>query len=381
MSSELNLTAADVERLIHDPSAATREATAAKIAHAFQQEALSATERQLAEDIFRVMLRDAELRVRQALSQNLKDNPGVPHDVALALASDVAEVATPMLEFSAVLTEADLVEIIRSRPAEHQVAVAQRGDLTARLSDTLVETGDAKAVAALMRNEQAPLPEAALQKAVDRFGGDELVSTSLVQRAKLPMAVAERLVVLVSDRLRQHLVTHHELPADIATDLVLGSRERATVGLSSGADRMDLRALVEQLHANGRLTPTILLRALCTGDTDFFETALAELADIPVANAYRLIHEPGRLGLKRLYEHCRLPEPLYPVVRAAVDIAREMELRDADANDRQRYVERMVERVLTQFERGLEGENLDYLIGRLGRAAAPSSGRPQLRAI
>lgn len=385
MSSQLNLSAADVERLIHDPSVATREATAAKIAHAFQPEALSPAERQLAEEIFRMMLHDAEARVRRALSKNLKDNPAVPHDVALALAGDVAEVAVPMLESSAVLTEADLVAIIRSRPAEQQAAVARRHDLTEKVSETLVKTGDAMAVAALMRNEGAPLAEATLQKAVDRFGRDERVNASMVARAKLPVAVAERLVVLVSDRLRQHLVTHHELPPDIATDLVLDSRERATVGLTSGADQMDVRALVEQLHRHDRLTPTILLRALCTGDVDFFESAMAELAGIPVANAYRLIHEPGRLGLKRLYEHCGLPKALYPVVRAAVDVAQEMQIGGCGDDDRQRYVERMVERVLTKSEQGFEGENLDYLIGRLGRAAgAPDTSppaRPHLRTV
>lgn len=367
MSNTLNLTAADVQRLMTDASASVRAETAAKVAHAFQDQALTRGERDIAEQIFRVMLRDAETRVRQALSQNLKDNPEVPHDVARTLAGDVVEVAAPMLEFSSVLTEADLIEIVRSHSTEHQLAIAGRSDVTEPLSEALTDGGDVNVVAALLKNDRAEVSEAALQTAIDRFGKDARVNAPMVMRAKLPISVAERLVVLVSESLREHLVTHHELPADLATDLLLDSRERATVGLSTGAGHGDVAKLIRQLRRNGRLTPTLMLRALCTGDLDFFESAMAELASIPVVNAHLLVNDPGKLGLKTLYDHCHLPDGMFPVVRAAVDVAQEMRY-DGQPDDRQRFVERTIERVLTQFERGIEADSLDYLIAKLGRA-------------
>ena len=58
------------------------------------------------------MIKDAEVRVREALAQNLKENPDLPHDVALSLAQDVDQVALPILQFSDVLTDDDLIEII-----------------------------------------------------------------------------------------------------------------------------------------------------------------------------------------------------------------------------------------------------------------------------
>ena len=270
MSNTLNLTAADVQRLMTDASAVVRADTAAKVANAFHGQELTRNEREIAEQIFRAMLRDAEVRVRQALSQNLKDNPDVPHDIAKTLATDVAEVAAPMLEFSSVLTEAGLIEIVRSHSSEHQKFIAGRSDVTETVSEALTEGGDAHVVEALMKNARAAVSEAALQKAIDRFGHDERVHAPMAMRSKLPISVAERLVVLVSESLREHLVTHHELPADLATDLLLDSRERATVGLSSGAGHGDVAKLIRQLRRNGRLTPTLMLRALCTGDLDFF---------------------------------------------------------------------------------------------------------------
>src|SRR4030067_1096960 len=84
------LTQADVARLLSDPSAETRAETAAKIAAQFDGATLNEGERRLAEEIFRFMVRDAEVRVREALSRNLKSSRDLPHDVALALARDVA---------------------------------------------------------------------------------------------------------------------------------------------------------------------------------------------------------------------------------------------------------------------------------------------------
>ncbi|MGB1547821.1 MAG: hypothetical protein ACPHIA_04730, partial [Alphaproteobacteria bacterium] len=80
------LTNADVAHLLSDPSADVRADTAAKIAAQFESGQLSDTERELAEQIFRVMVQDAALLVREALSHHLKACSFLPHDVALALA-------------------------------------------------------------------------------------------------------------------------------------------------------------------------------------------------------------------------------------------------------------------------------------------------------
>ncbi len=96
------LTAADVSRLMANPSADKRAGAAEKIAAQFQFGALNASERQIAADIFRAMVEDAEVRVREALTKNLKQCANLPHDIARSLAVDVESVAVPMLQFSEV---------------------------------------------------------------------------------------------------------------------------------------------------------------------------------------------------------------------------------------------------------------------------------------
>jgi len=355
-----------VTKLLQDPSPEHRALAAAKVSKAFSSNLMGEKERAIAEDIFRAMVRDAEIRVRAALSQSLKANASIPHDVAVSLAKDVAEVATPILEFSEVLTDEDLIEIVDNQAPEHQVAIAKRKKVSPQVSEALADTHNVDVVSALVSNKGARISERTMNKVIDEFGEDETVNGALAKRPQLPLKVAERLVTLVSESLRDYLVTHHELPPDMATDLIFESRERATVGLlEPGVDDIDVRALVNQLYDNRRLTPTLVVRALCMGDLLFFEESMARLADINVTSAYMLIHDKGELGLKALFQACGFPLSMMEIVRAALTVAAETDY-DGRDGDRERFRDRMIERVLTQFETGFDSQNLDYLISRLG---------------
>lgn len=363
----------DVQRLLYDPSSDVRANTAAKIAQDFGSGQLSPAERKLAEDIVRIMVKDAEVRVREALAQNLKQNPNLPRDVAMSLAKDVDSVALPVVQFSEVFTDADLVEIVRSQPPAKQVAVAKRAKVSEAVSDALIETGQETVVATLVANDGARIGEQAFHKVVDQFGAKESFQSALIKRTRIPVTVAERLVTMVSEGLREQLVRKHELPSGLATDLVLQSRERATIGLSTESSQDEVEKLVRQLKANGRLTPSIMLRALCMGDLSFFETALAELADVPLLNARHLIHDAGQLGLRAIYDKAHLPAAYFTAARAAIDVARENAY-DGGENDRERYSRRMIERVLTQYgDLGVDfaSDDLEYLLTKMSQL--PSS--------
>ena len=114
MPSDSKLSNSDVEQLLKDPSPESREKAATKIAQQFSNVNLSDSERKIAEDIFRLMAQDAEIRVRKALSINLQASSDIPHDVALMFSKDVDEVAIPILEHTDILTDEELISIIQS---------------------------------------------------------------------------------------------------------------------------------------------------------------------------------------------------------------------------------------------------------------------------
>lgn len=364
----------DVARLIKEPSPRVRAETAAKIGAEFSSGRMDPSARAIAEEIFRVMLQDAELRVRKELSESLMSCPQVPRDVAVALAKDVIDVAEPMLTYSQALTDQDLIEIVRTQPSASRIAVARRESVSPALSNAVVESNDEAAVATLVGNPGADVIESAFEKILDAFPQSRAVKRNVAHRPSLPVKVAARLVNMVSDRLREHLVTHHDLPADLASDLILESREKATLGLvSDGAKPADIDDLVAQLHATRRLMPSIVLRALCTGDTLFFVSAMARLSGVPVANAHELIHDESPRGLETLYRRAGLPQEMYAAVRVAVNVVREMDY-DGEPGDRERYRSRTIERILTQFEE-LDADNLDYLLTKLGRSFNADAAR------
>lgn len=371
-----SLSLEDVNRLAKDPSSASRANTAVKLAQQFNAVSLSPAELQLAEQIFRIMARDAEVRVREALAANLKHNPLLPHDVAVALAKDVESVALPILTVSEVLTSEDLVDIIVSQgqPARLE-AIAARKSLDPRVTSAIVDVAPPQQVIAkLLANPGAAFAEATLHKVVDTYGNSEAIQEPLIYRETLPITISERLVTTVAERLRTHLLFKHKISPDVALDLILHSRERATVGLAVGVGDVGLVALVKQLKDNGKLTVSIVTRAICMGNLRFFEHAIAALADIPIGNARALIHDSGKRGLHSVWTKTGLPESHFPVVQAAVDVVAQTEFDGRDL-DPERYSRRIIERLLTQYESlgvSFDRDDLEYLLTRVAQLPATS---------
>ena len=312
---------------------------------------------------------DAAVEVRAALAESLKQSEAVPHDIAAALAADAVEVALPILQFSQLLTDEDLLGVIAADDAKKQVAIARRATVSADVADALVETSDEDVVAELVANDGADIREETFGKVLRDFGDSDRVKGPMVYRKRLPIAVAEQLVSLVSERLCEHIMTHHDLPESLRTDLLLKTRERATMTLSSAETAGEL---VKALANNGRLTSSIIIRAICMGDLPFFEWALAHMAEVPIDNARVLIHDEGRLGLTALYRKAKLSDKFLPIARAAIDVAHETDY-DGDKHDRERYSRKMIERIMTQFEEpnaAFNPDNVEYLLDKINELSA-----------
>lgn len=375
MSTETELTIQDVTRLLQDPSPENRAIAAEKVSHVFSNTNVTEKERKIAEEIFRMMLKDAAVRVRQALSESLQENADLPHDIAMSLSTDVDDVALPMIQNSVVLSESDLVEIVETRGETLQKAVASRPDVSELVSEALIKTDNEDVVTTLVSNDKAKISENSYGTVLSNFGSNEKISGMMAMRSELPVNVAERLVSMVSDQLREHIMTHHKISGAMATDLLLEAREKATVSLLDGNDvATDVKALVQQLHDNKRLTPTLVMRALCTGDTAFFEHAIAVMCQIPVINAYKIIHEGGQVGLKKAFEKAEIPDQFVNVASAALELTNEMV--ETGGDDREMLRQLIMERVLTYFEfleKEMDGESIDYLIGKLNSVSASAA--------
>lgn len=361
------LTDEDIRVLVKGANADDRAIAAHKLCRTLDRIELSDADREKANDILRIMAADAAELVRRALAVTLRASDRVPRDVALKLSKDVESIALPMLKFSPVFTDEDLAEIVCLGDPVRQVAIAKRSALSERVTTVLVEVGSEEAVEVACSNDNANFGERVLQHAIDRFSRSESVLQAVAYRRVLPLAVTERLIQMVGDQVRDHLVSRHAISPETALQMALGAKERASIDLVDQAGRTaDIKSFVVHLRRAERLTPSLVVRALAHGHMAFLEHAIAELAGVPHHRAWLMVHDAGPLGLKAIYERAGLPLRLYPAFRSGVDVYHQLE-REGGLSNRSHFQEKMLERFLTQSQ-PVTREDMDYLMDKLDRA-------------
>lgn len=359
-----SLTQDDIRRLVRGDSPEARANAAHKICRRIDTMEMSEGDKESARQVLDLMCNDTAVLVRRALAVTLRNSPKLPRDIALKLARDVDAIAVPVLKNSPVITDEDLVEIVLAGAAEKQVAIAQRASLGEGLTEVIALYAAKPAVEACTLNEGAAFSDDAFAGLLKRFANDNEIKGALVSRNALPIHVTEKLVNMVTGELFDRLVNKHELPPQLAIEIASGTRERATLDLVEQAGlTSDPERFVQQLHLNGRLTPSLIMRSLCLGHIGFVEHAMAELAGVPRSKSWLMIHDAGALGLKTIFERAGLPSGMFTAFRLAVDIYHKTEM-DGGAGDRDRFRQKMVERVLTQFQ-AIPRADLEYLLEKL----------------
>ena len=320
------LSADDVSRLLIEETPDIRVDVLRKVAQTHSEQHYSLHELAIAEQILRVLMRDTEVIVREALAIALKDNPNIPRDIILALSRDIDSVALPVLESTMVLTDADLIAIVQS--ATHIVrpsAIAKRKILSKEVSMALVATHNPIVVTQLMKNPQAQIGEDALQAILREHGKNQEITQTMAQRPNLPATIVEKIITMVSDSLAESLRVQYNISSSTIAAETEKTREIATLKLVDGQiNQHDIEKLVDQLQVFGRLTPSIILTSLCRGNLHFFETSLARLSHVPVRNAQLLIHDKGGLGFKALYAKAGFPDKYFNACKLLLEVVADL---------------------------------------------------------
>lgn len=343
----MSITPHDLNRLIHEPSPKVRSYIAAKVSQQFNQSQFTSNEAKIAIDIFRLLLRDNAIAVRKSIAENLKNNPHVPRDVILALASDTAEIALPIIEFSELLSDEDLMEIIRStREVRKWLAVSRRQNLSSKVSRQLIATRSEIVVVSLFANHKAQIEESDLEYVMNEFRHEQDVLEAMVYRGGLDPLLTEKLYSLVSAQLKKHLTKKFRLPWNLVNQEADMVRESAMLRfLSVWMKEEEIVALAQQMQRNKRLSLSLALRALAQGERRFFEAALAARAGLTTEKANALLQDQGPLGLRTLCASGGVPahyiEALEIIYRFAQRYPRNT------ISDAETHVERLLEYIRT----------------------------------
>lgn len=367
-SSPLSLTEDDVSRLLRDHSGETIHEVSTRIAGGYTN-GLKPAEAQAAEQIFRLLLRETETRIRASLADKLKACGTVPKDIILTMARDTEEaVALPVLQYTQALSDEDFAALIHVIPESHHLAIATREQLSEKLSDSLLEKGSEKVATALVGNGGAALSEQGMARIVETYPENKALISALVGRPGLPPTLAERMVSLVSDSLARTLRQKYGLPEQEVAQQVEKTREDETLTiLRTTTDIQEMNQLVAQLKAGGRLTASLVVSSLCQGNILFLETALAKLADVSPTNARALINDRGELGFRAIYNKSGLPSAMFPAVKLLLRVVQDLAAEGVTPKTPY-YSNRVAERVLACGEKN-PVENLSYIIALIRRGA------------
>lgn len=354
----------DIRTLVRDPDPAQRAIATQRICREVRARTLSESDRRRAHKVLEFIALDVAAMVRRALAITLKNSPEMPHDIAVKLIRDIDNIAVPLIECSPVLTDEDLLEVLKSRAAAKVMAITRRPSVSGSIVRAIIRFGDSEAVAGLAANDRAQLSDKAYTEMLDLAVSDDLIQESLIKRRDLPPRIVEKLLSLSGESVAQNLSLRHNIDSETALKTARNMRERATIEFSQQDWTDDkLQNYIDALNFGGKLTASVIVRAAGCGQIRFVEFALARRAGISRAKAALMIHEPGHFGLKVLTDRAGIGRLDMHILRGALAVFRDLESARLDY-DRAYFQRLMIERVLT-LPVEFSNNDGDYLLEKL----------------
>jgi uncharacterized protein (DUF2336 family) len=233
-------------------------------------------------------------KVRRILADELKASDQVPREIVIKLAHDAdALVTVPIAEYSPLLSDEDLLELIATSTVEGVLeAVARRQSVSEPVADALVATLDIPAVSALLANPNAQIREQTLDMILDHAEAIEPWHGPLVMRADLSLRAVRRVAGFVASALLDTLAERNDLDEETTRLLKLRMRSRIDKeehwadGEGEGdQEEKDAQAA----FAAGRIDDAYLDAAIQAGKRNLGIHALALKAVLPPGTIRRVL--------------------------------------------------------------------------------------------
>ena len=300
------------------------EAVRADLARKIARLAPSLTQRQsdrvkeLTYEVLDELVRDQALKVRRIVSETLKDMPDAPPEIVQLLARDVElSVAGPLLQYSPLLRDEDLLDLVRQMPIAGAVrAIAQRKGVSATVADEISSGDDVDAITALLSNVSAQIREDTLDRLIERAPAHKAWHRPLVERPRLSDGAAKRLARFVAQNLIQRLKARADLKLETvkALQAIVLERLEAEGGKPEEPEESPEEAAADKLMDEarklkeaGKLTENVLVDALIGGKPGLVNAGLAVLAGQPLSVVEKILSSHSPKGITAIVWKAGLP--------------------------------------------------------------------------
>jgi len=254
------------------------------------------------------LARDAAVRVRAILAEEIKALDCVPRDIALILARDLnATVAAPILQYSPLLSDADLIEVIAcGQVQEALTAIACRKALNEEVSDRLVQSLNVPAVAALLTNRDANIRKETMERIVEQAEQINAWHVPLALRADLSARAIRRIGSFVGASILERLAARNDL-SDV-TRIHLNRELRARLAESGEGEQGHVSSAdaVAAARKEGRLDGLFVEQAAQSGRREVVVAALSVLANVTDQTVKKMLSTGNAKPVIALVWHAHL---------------------------------------------------------------------------
>jgi hypothetical protein len=253
-------------------------------------------------DALMVLSRDQAVKVRQILSETLKDVADAPPELIKKLARDMELVVCgPVLQFSPVLSDDDLLEIISSSHAKGALnAISKRTRVSEAVSEAVIAQNEESAIADLLGNESAQIREDTLDLLAQR--AEHVISWHgpLVKRPKLSARVAKRMAHYLADHLLKTLEDRRDLPEDVIGHIKEVVKKRLDETSEEDEENTDPLDDIQKMHDAGELDEDRVIDWMDENQWLHVQSALAVLSGLRRVVVKKIIASQSGKGMMAL---------------------------------------------------------------------------------
>lgn len=281
------------EKLVDDKDDEVRKELAVKIARLMPD--LAENEHNTLRDntikLLERLANDQLPKVRALISEELKLSTKVPKHIITKLAMDMeAIVSAPILEYSPLLNDIDLKEIIAAGASEAAlVAIANRSFLSEDVSDEIAISLEIPAVAALLTNRDAQIREDTLDKIIDQAQTVEELHKSLCMRPHLSVRAMKRITGFVASALVHLLMENNDVDESVTDELLDNVRQRIASERIGQKEEDILISQARDFMSRGMLDDNFVVKQIESNRRDLLIACLSLMADMQVETIRKII--------------------------------------------------------------------------------------------
>lgn len=250
-------------------------------------------------DVLSRLTTHVEIAARAELAAKLAPLDRAPDALVLKLArDDEIAVAGPVLSQSSRLSDADLIDIAKTKDQAHLGAISERVRLAAAVTDVLVDRGNSQVAYKLSCNQGASFSDAGFAALAKRAEKDERIAENLGARLDFPPALLRELVAKATATVRSRILPLTAPEDEAAIQEVIETVSHRLIQRASvPRDFSRAEALIVKMSSSNQLDEAAILEF---ANSEKYEEMVAGIARMGGANVElvdRLMQHPDYNGV------------------------------------------------------------------------------------